>query len=362
MKKKILIVASTMIHIENFHLPYIEELKKDYEVFTMAKGVAFAGKHADFDVNFEKKIISVKNLKNVKVIRDILEAEKFDAVILNTSLASFYVRLAVKKMKNRPIVINIVHGYLFGQKSNPFKKLAYLFAEKFVKKQTDHILVMNEEDRDIAKKHKLCKNDIIVIRGMGIDGSRFLNIKEKEFNTSNNITISFVGELSARKNQDALFQFVKELEEYQINAKLILIGWGENKKYYKARAKKLGLEKQVNFVGFDADICKYFNETDFYVSASKSEGMPFNILEAMYAGKIVFSSDIKGAVDVVKDFETGILFKSGDINNLITKFRIVRNDLELQKKIRKNAKIMAEKYEINSVLPENIEILKKLIG
>lgn len=362
MKKKILIVASTMIHIENFHLPYIKELKADYEVFTMAKGVAFAGKYADFDVNFEKKIISLKNLKNIKIIRQILEREKFDAVVLNTSLASFYVRFAIKKMKTKPIVINIVHGYLFGHNSNPLKKMVYLVAEKLVKKQTDYILVMNEEDRDIAIKHKLCKNEVIAIRGMGIDGSRFTNAKRKDYSLGDNITISFIGELSARKNQKALFQFVKELQNFGINSKLNLIGWSENKSHYKKMCKKMGLENQVNFVGFDADICKYLNETDYYVSASKSEGMPFNILEAMYAGQVVFSSDIKGAVDVVKDFETGILFREGDIQNLITKFRIVRNDLLLQEKIRKNARIMAEKYEINSVLPENIQILKKLIG
>lgn len=361
MKKKILFVASTMVHIENFHLQYIAELKKENDVFTMATGKGFSGKTADFDVEFQKKIFSFKNLKTVKIIKRILKEQKFDVVILNTTLASFFVRLAIKHLKQKPKVINIVHGYLFGSNTGFVKKTTFLFAEKYVRKVTDHILVMNQEDKDIATKNKLSKNEVLFIRGMGIDSSRFKQIKTKPICTSKEFVISFIGELSSRKNQKNLIDFVAGLKKYDLNAKLNLIGYGDKEEFLKQYAKKLGVENQIGFVGYDSNIEKYLSETDYYVSASRIEGMPFNLLEAMFAGLVVFSSDIKGAVDIVEDFETGILFRDLDVENLITKFRIVRNDLTLQQKIRKNAKKTAEKYEINNVFGENISILKKLI-
>ena len=55
MAKKILFVASTSDHLINFHIPYIEELKKENQVFTMAKDTD--NKFADFNIDFEKKIM-----------------------------------------------------------------------------------------------------------------------------------------------------------------------------------------------------------------------------------------------------------------------------------------------------------------
>ena len=62
---KILYAASNMSHINNFHLPYIDVLKKDgNEVLVMARGEG-----ADFDIPFEKKIFSRANSRCRKMIR-----------------------------------------------------------------------------------------------------------------------------------------------------------------------------------------------------------------------------------------------------------------------------------------------------
>ena len=51
MGKKILFVASTSDHLINFHIPYMEELKKENEVYTMAKDCE--GSFADFNIDFD---------------------------------------------------------------------------------------------------------------------------------------------------------------------------------------------------------------------------------------------------------------------------------------------------------------------
>ena len=55
---KILIAASNMVHIKNFHLPYIQKFKDDgHDVYVMASGDG-----ADFDIPFKKRALSLKNL------------------------------------------------------------------------------------------------------------------------------------------------------------------------------------------------------------------------------------------------------------------------------------------------------------
>lgn len=360
MGKKILFVASTSDHLLNFHVPYMKELKKDNQVFTMAKdGVE---PFADYNIDFKKKIISCKNLKNITKIKRILEAEKFDIIICNTTLASFYVRMAVKKLKIKPYVVNIVHGYLFGRYSNWFYKTALIAAEKMVKKVTNKVVVMNDEDYDIAVLNKLSSGDVVKIDGMGIDGTRFSKESQVKGNASNKeITFSFVGELSTRKNQKFLINFVKRLEDFDINAKLNLIGDGALKKKLEKFIKRKKLQDKVFLLGYDKNIQSHFNSTSYYVCASKIEGLPFNILEAMFAGSVVFSSDAKGNVDLVDDLENGVLFECENMDDLINKFRLVKNNLTLQEKLRKNAKETAKRYLIENVFDTNVNIIKDII-
>lgn len=359
MKKKVLVVASTSDHLLTFHMPYIKELKKTCDVFTMSKDKD--KKFANFNIDFQKKILSFRHLSVIKQIKRILEENQFDVVFLNTSLAAFLVRLAIKKLKNKPKVVNIVHGYLFGEKSNCIKRKLFLCAEKFVRKVTTNIVVMNNEDFDIATKHKLCTEKIYKINGMGINGSRFKTLAKKNTGVEDEITFSFIGELSSRKNQMFLVKFIGELEKFDINAKLNLLGEGAQKDKLISYIKKKGLEEKVNLVGFVDDIEKFITSSNYYICASKIEGLPFNILEAMFAGSVIFSSDIKGTVDLIEDFENGVLFKLNNMNDLINKFRLVKNNLTLQNKLRKNAVLTAKKYLFSEVFDDNAKIFNELV-
>lgn len=368
MSKKVLYVASTMEHIENFHMPYIGGLKEQgIEVLVMATGEGHSGIKPDFDIPFEKKITSIKNFKLVKKIKNIIKNNNFDVIILNTTLAAFFVRLAVKKLKNKPKVINIAHGYLFSKLTGKLKTTVMLTAEKFVKKVTDNILVMNNEDFEIAKKNKLCKGEIYKINGMGINGDKRIstlnkNAKKVLKEQSQKVKFTFIGELSNRKNQSFLIECISKLASEGVDAHLDLVGTGSKEDELKAQAKELKVEDRINFVGYDKNISKYLNETDYYVSASKIEGLPFNILEAMAAGCLIISADVKGCNDLIINEESGMLYSFNDIDDFINKFKLLHSDKQLQNKIRKNAQEIAKKYELDAVYKDNIQILTNLIN
>ena len=107
-RPKILYAASTQSHLVRFHQPYVDALWESCDVMLMANG-----QDVDFPVGFEKSLFSPANLGAVLRIRRVLKRERFDGVILNTSLAAFLIRAAMIGMRRRPRVLNIVHGYLF---------------------------------------------------------------------------------------------------------------------------------------------------------------------------------------------------------------------------------------------------------
>ncbi len=353
---KILYVASTISHINNFHLDYINALRNDgNDVLVMARGDG-----ADFDIPFEKKLLSSKNTKCRRQIRKILDKEKFDAVILNTSLAAFHVRLAMRK-KDRPRCINIVHGYLFNKRGG-IKDKILLFCEKFLKKKTDILLLMNDEDLEISRKYKLSLEGGVMTLGMGAKCKEEITpasaIRE-ELSSTDKYMLTFVGELSGRKNQRMLIDALPEIKKEIPNVLLCLVGDGGAREELKERVRALGLCDNVIFAGVRANPCDFIRASDVYVSASKIEGMPFNIIEALGTDTPIVASDIKGHRDLIKDCENGFLF------NLKEPDEFVRAVLDIHSGDKcVSSEAMREvylKYSFENVFPRTYQIIKDAI-
>lgn len=339
---KILIVASNMVHIKNFHAPYVNELRSmGHEVYVMANGDG-----ADFNIPFEKRAFSLKNMFLVSKIKKILKRENFDAVLLHTTLAAFWTRKAIKGLKNRPYVINTVHGYLFNENTSKLKRKIYLLCEKSVASVTDNILVMNKEDMAIATKYDLSKGPVYEINGMGVNFDRIFTSEAKEKAPDEMINLLFIGEISKRKNQEFLCKALQKLPNYR----LILVGDGDERERVEALARKIGVTDRLEITGFTNDISKYLKEADIYVSASKIEGLPFNIMEAMYASLPIVASNVKGNADLLSEKS---LYPYNDADEFVNKVKstplgIVKYDME--------------KYDIKTVLQENIELYVSLIN
>lgn len=86
--KKVLVVATVQIHIATFHKPIIEMLQeKGYEVHVCGKDnlAEKKGRNLDevdnvFDVPFERSPFSLKNIKAYKMLKNIINENKYDVV------------------------------------------------------------------------------------------------------------------------------------------------------------------------------------------------------------------------------------------------------------------------------------------
>ena len=166
--------------------------------------------------------------------RKILKKERFDAVLLHTTLAAFLVRAAMIGMRKRPYVLNTVHGYLFPLNARGMKDRVLLRCEKILRKKTDEIAVMNEEDLEICKKYRLCRGEVHMTRGMGVSISPQIpsvnaELRSKYAPDPKDFVCMFVGELSHRKNQMFLLEATKKLHDVGFPIRLILVGEGADR-------------------------------------------------------------------------------------------------------------------------------------
>lgn len=352
-RPKILYVASTQSHLERFHEPYIKKLSKDATVKTMA-----TGDYVDYPIKFEKNLFSLGNVLRIRKIRRILRREQFDAIILNTTLAAFLVRAALPKAKGkRPYVLNVVHGYLFGRRLRGLKSRLMLRCEKMMRKKTDDIAVMNAEDREIAKKYKLCMGEVFFMNGMGLTLSPKLPRKNRTLRTKytrdpDDFICLFVGELSGRKNQIFLIRAMKKLADEGMPIRLLLVGEGTERQTLEEEIRSQFLEEHVFLVGSATPVTPYLAAADLYVSASISEGLPFNIMEAMSVGLPIVASNVKGQSDLL---DKSMLYPLDDVEAFCRLVRRAYHSKNWGVGSQEYRKL--DQYRIDAVFDDNMEIL-----
>jgi glycosyltransferase involved in cell wall biosynthesis len=68
----------------------------------------------------------------------------------------------------------------------------------------------------------------------------------------------------------------------------------------------------VIVAGWQEDVRLYMAAADIILITSRYEGCPYTIAEAMSMAKPVIATEATGTIDLIKNGETGYLFKLGD--------------------------------------------------
>lgn len=124
----------------------------------------------------------------------------------------------------------------------------------------------------------------------------------RELGIENNIVIGHVGRFRPQKNHDYLIDIFKEINNIENNSVLLLVGNGELEKSIKEKVKRLGIEKNVIFLGFRTDINRIMQGMDILVMPSIFEGLPVTCIEAQAEGlPCVFSDTITKDAAILKE-------------------------------------------------------------
>jgi glycosyltransferase involved in cell wall biosynthesis len=111
--------------------------------------------------------------------------------------------------------------------------------------------------------------------------------------------------------------WVKDPENFLTAAALVLqqredvsflwVGGGPLKETLQARARELGIEGKIHFLGWRDDVSNILAALDVFVLPSLIEGFSYSILEAMASGLPVVATDVGGNSELVQNNQTGFL-------------------------------------------------------
>jgi PEP-CTERM/exosortase A-associated glycosyltransferase len=138
--------------------------------------------------------------------------------------------------------------------------------------------------------------------------------------------LGFAGSFYAYEGLDLLIEALPGLVASRPDVKLLLVGGGFQEAALKEQARTLGVADRVIFTGRvpHDQVQRYYDLIDVLVYPRHSSLLtelvtPLKPLEAMAQGRVLVASDVGGHKELIRDGETGLLFKAGDVQALQSK-------------------------------------------
>lgn len=269
-----------------------------------------------------------------------LKKERPDVVHAQTG-SIFHMMLACK-ICNVPIRLYTVHNeanLLYG--NSKLKKEIYKMGFSFFGFKP--IAICPTVKQTIVDDMRVSENRIVVVNN-GVDVKRF--VPNQTARDDEVIRIISVGTLYWIKNQLMTIRVVSVLHESGYKVELTLLGDGEDREKIQNAIKENKADSYIFTPGSKKNVEDYLRQADLYVSASKTEGLPLSILEAMACGLPVVATDAGGTRDIVKDGINGFLIEVDNEVEMKEALQQLINNKQLRKACSAKSREIAEQWSV----------------
>lgn len=325
--------------------------------------VTTKGKKSEYELDKKIKVESLeseetnknfilKNIDRLKVLKEIVKAEKPDIII--SFLPEPTYRILFLKFFNRKlkVIVSVRNDPKIEYKSTISRitmKVLYPLADGFVFQTKEAQEYFNKK---IQKKSAIIPNPI---------KEEFIC---EPYNGEREKIIVSVGRLEEQKNQKMLIDAFSKLPEKFNEYKLIIYGEGSLRGSLEEQVEKLNLVNRVLLPGQVNNVKEKIYKASLFVLSSNYEGMPNALMEAMVLGIPSISTDCPcgGPKFLINNNENGMLVKINDTKELKETVIKVLQDEKLRKKIGNKSteiKIQLNPKKINQKWYEYVEKIAK---
>jgi glycosyltransferase involved in cell wall biosynthesis len=177
--------------------------------------------------------------------------------------------------------------------------------------------------------------------------------------------IGYVGRITPEKDLVTWLRAAAAVARRFPQARFVLVGdgkGGETQAQLELLASDLGLREQVIFPGYRSKLQPVYGAFDIFMLASRREGLPNCILEAMAMGAPIVTTDVAGAKELVEDQATGFVLPQGDVEGLSQSLLRLVEDTALRKTMGQAARRrIEERFSFRRRLSAIEDIYERLV-
>jgi glycosyltransferase involved in cell wall biosynthesis len=270
----------------------------------------------------------------------------------------------------RPAVVYTAHGFHFHREGHPLTNAAFRTAERVAGRWTDRLVVINEEDAAQATRYRLVPpSRLRHMHGIGVDTgwySRTHVTAEASRVARQEVGLDperpyfvTVGELNRNKRPTDV---VKALSQMQERAPaLLLLGSGVERAAVTELATQLGVADRV-VISQVPDVRPFVAPAIALVQASKREGLPRSIMEALSLEVPVIASAARGSGELVGN-DRGVVVPIGAVGEMAAAMdRLARDPKGRLAMGDRGRRLMVRRYDLQQLIKDHERLYEELLA
>lgn len=313
---------------------------------------------------FVRRLHPYRDILAVYPLFKAMRTFKPDLVSCHSTKASFAGRFVCQILRPKAVV-HTAHSWSFREGISPWSQRFYALAERIAATGTSKIICVSNHDRELALRFKVGRPDRRVVIHNGIDEEPFLradpSIVKKEFGLGSVPVVTMVARFALpAKDHLTLLEACSRVSD---RFKLLLVGAGESRTQMETFAQQSpSLRDRVIFLGEREDIPEILAASDIFVLASRFEGLPRAIIEAMLSGLPVVASRVGGVPELVDDGVTGFLVPPKDPGALGEALSTLLGNEDLRRRQGEAGRMKAQNhFTLQSMLQSTQAVYEELI-
>ncbi|WP_214325145.1 glycosyltransferase [Nonomuraea sediminis] len=244
----------------------------------------------------------------LRILTRVLAEGGYDVVHTHSAKGGVLGRLAAARAGTKRIV-HTWHGFPFHDFQAAWRRDIYVRIERHCGKHTDAFLAVGAQVAVEAMRRRMGTADRIRTIPPAVDTYTYApgNREQARALLDLPVGVRIVGTVGRVCFQKAPEHFIEALSKQPADVYGVWIGGGEDLDEMKALAERKGLGERMRWLGHRDDVVRLLPAFEVFAMASRYEGLPCVVIEAVNAGVPVVATSVNALSDVVVPGETGLL-------------------------------------------------------
>ena len=298
-------------------------LKKRIEETNIIENFDFVEVKGKWELNSRLSLITEGLRRNLIILFGIKEFKnKYDVIysrssVLDLVIFPYFLKIFDKNIKWATVFDNIVPLKDSGKRLIRLLAWSFFHLSLIFLRKADYIFVISDELKDYLIRRGYGK-DKVVLTGNAVETNL---IKKAKCDKKYDIDVLFIGRINETKGIYDMLNVLEMVNKKYPDFQLAVMGRGDatTEREFKQKIKEMGMEKNVQFLGYKTGLEKFniikSSKIFLFLSKSKSESFGIALLEAVCCGVKAFAYKLKPYENIYKHGEVN-LFSIGDYRSV----------------------------------------------